>query len=59
MGRNTGEDISKKLSSKYIQKLLDHAKKSAINQLKTVSKRANQKAAKASCDLTGKRTAYR
>ena len=38
MGRNTGEDISKKLSSKYIQKLLDHAKKSAINQLKLFQK---------------------
>ena len=40
--RNMGksEKISKNLSSKYSQKLLDHAKKSATDGLKTASKRA-------------------
>ena len=34
--------MSKKLSSKYSQKLLDHAKQSATDALKTASKRAIQ-----------------
>ena len=42
MGRNIGENIVKNLSSKYNQKLLDHAKQSARDALKTVSKRAIQ-----------------
>ena len=45
MGRNIGKNISKNSSSKYTQKLLDHAKKSATDALKTVSKRAIQKTA--------------
>ena len=40
MGKSVGEKISKNLSSKYSQKLLDHAKKSATDGLKTASKRA-------------------
>ena len=41
------------LSSKYSQKILDHAKKSAINALKTSSKRVIQKTAEATGDLIG------
>ena len=40
MGRNTGKNISKNLTSKYIQELLHHAKQSATDALKTASKRA-------------------
>ena len=43
--RNVGKNISKNLSSKYGQKLLDHAKKSATSAFKTSSKRAIQKIA--------------
>ena len=50
MGKNIGKNISKNLSGKYSpsmlvtrQKLLDHAKKSAIDVLKTSSKRFIQK----------------
>ena len=39
--RNMG--ISKNLNSKHSQKLLDHAKQSATDALKTASKRAIQK----------------
>ena len=52
LGRNIGKSISKNLSGKYIssmlatrQKLLDHAKQSATDSIKTVSKRAFQKTA--------------
>ena len=38
MGRNIGKDISKNLSSKYSQKLFDHAKQTATDALKTASK---------------------
>ena len=40
--RNMGKNISKNLRSKYSQKPLDHAKRSAIDALKTASKRAIQ-----------------
>ena len=43
MVENIGEKVSKNLSCKYSQKLLDHAKKSALDALKTDSKRAIQK----------------
>ena len=43
MGKNTGESISKTLSGKCSQKLLDHAKQSATDVLKTASKRVIQK----------------
>ena len=35
---NMGRNISKNVSSKYSQKLLDHAKQSATDALKTASK---------------------
>ena len=45
IGRNIGKNISKNSSCKYSQKLLDHAKQSATDTLKTASKRAIQKTA--------------
>ena len=49
MGWNIGKNVSKNASSEYIpsllavhQKLLDHAKQSAADSLKTSSKRAIQ-----------------
>ena len=38
MGKNIGKNVRKTLSGKYSQKLLDHAKKSATDTLKTTSK---------------------
>ena len=40
---NIGKIISKNLSSKHSQKLLDYAKQSATDALKTASKRAIQR----------------
>ena len=40
IGKNIGQNISKILSSKYRQKILDHAKKSVTDALKNSSKRA-------------------
>ena len=57
--RNIGKFISTTLSSKYIQKLLDHAKQSARDALKTASKRAIQKTAEATVDLNGNKIADR
>ena len=54
-----GKNISKNLSSKYIQKPLDHAKQFATDALKTASKRVIQKTAKATGDLIGNKTAGR
>ena len=60
MGKNIGKNISKSLSSKYSpgmlamhQNLLDHAKQSASDALKTASKWAIQKTAEATGDLIG------
>ena len=39
--KNIGKNLSKILSGKYCQKLLDHAKKSATDALKTTSKKNN------------------
>ena len=39
MGKNLGKNISKNLSGKYSQKLLDHAKKSALDSTETASKK--------------------
>ena len=50
MGKNIGKNISKNLSSKYSQKILDHGKQYATDVLKTASKRAIQKTAKATGD---------
>ena len=43
--------MGKSLSNKYSQKHLDSAKKSAIDAIKTTSKRAIQKATEATADL--------
>ena len=43
MGRNIDQNTSKNLSSKYSQKLIDHANQSATDALKTASKREIQK----------------
>ena len=43
MGKNIGKNVSKNLSGKYSQKLLGHAKQSAVDAFKTASKRAIQK----------------
>ena len=57
MGKYIGKNISKRLSSKYSQKLLDHAKQSATVAFKTSSKRVIQKAVEGYGDLTGKKIA--
>ena len=57
MDKVVGKNINKSLSSKYNQKLLDHAKQSAIDVLKTSSKRAIQKTAEATDDLIGNKIA--
>ena len=51
MCRNIGKSISISLTSKYSQKLLDHAKQSATDVLKTASKRSIQKTGAATRDL--------
>ena len=57
MGKKIGRYISKTLSSKYGQKVIDHSKKSAINALKNFSKRVIQKTAEANGDLIGNKIA--
>ena len=66
MAKNIGTNISKNLRGKYgsgmlavRQKLLDHAKKSATDSLKTSSKRVIQKTAEATGDLIGNKNANR
>ena len=54
IGKNIGEYISKSLSSK---KLLNHAKQSATDALKTASKGAIQKTAETMGDLIGNKIA--
>ena len=49
--------MGKSLSSKYSQKLLDSAKKSTTDAIKTASKRAIQKTAEATGDLIGNKIA--
>ena len=51
------KNTSKNLSNKYGQKLLDSAKKSTTDAIKTASKRAIQKTAEATNDLTGNKIA--
>ena len=51
------ENISKNLSYKYGQKLVDSDKKSATDALKTASKRAIQKTAETIGDLVGNKIA--
>ena len=47
------KNIGKNVSNKYSQKLLDNAKKSTIDEIKTTSKRAIQKTAEATGDEIG------
>ena len=49
--------MGKNLSNKYGQKLLDSAKKSTTDAIKTASKRAIQKTAEATGDLIGNKVA--
>ena len=52
--KNIGKNLS---NNKYGQKLLDSAKKSTTDAIKTASKRAIQKRAKAAGDLVGNKIA--
>ena len=49
--------MGKSLSNKYGQKLLDSAKKSTTDAIKTASKRAIQKTAEVTGDLIGNKIA--
>ena len=51
MGKNISKNISKNLRGKYSQKLLNYAKKSATEALKTSPERVIQKTAEATGDL--------
>ena len=51
------KNVGKNLSNKHSQKLLDTAKKSTIDAIKTASKRAIQKPAEATGDLIGSKIA--
>ena len=53
LAKNMGQN----LSCRYGQKLLDNAKKSTTDAIKTASKRAIQKTAEATGDLIGNKTA--
>ena len=57
MGRNIGNKISKNLRGKYSQKLLDHAKKSATDAIKTSSKIVIQKTEEVTSELIGDKIA--
>ena len=59
MSENIDKNIKKNLSSKYGQKLLDHAKKSAADANKTSSKRVIQKTADATGGLISNKNANR
>ena len=56
MGRHKNK-VTKSLSNKYSQKLLDSPKKSTTNEIKTVLKRAIQETAEATGDLIGNKIA--
>ena len=51
------KNVGKRLSNKYGQKLLDSAKKSTADGIKTASKRAIQKIEEASGNLIGNKIA--
>ena len=51
------KNMGKNLSNKYDQELLDSAKKSTTDAIKTASKRAIQKTAEATGDLIGNKIA--
>ena len=59
MRKNVDKNISINLNGKYSQKLLDHAKTSATDSLKTFSKRVIKKVAEATSDLIGNKIAYK
>ena len=56
MGKNIGKNISENLRDEYKQKLLDHDKQFATDPLKTAPKRAIQKTAEVTGDMTGYKT---
>ena len=56
MNKITSKNISKNLSSKYCQKLLDHVKQSGKDVLKAFSKRVIQKIAETTGDLIGNKS---
>ena len=51
------KNIGKSLSNKYGQKLIDSAKKSTTDAIKTASKRAIQKTAESTSDFVGNKIA--
>ena len=51
------KNVGKSVSNKYGQKLLDSAKKPTTDAIKTASKRAIEKTAKATGDLVGNKNA--
>ena len=53
------KDMGKNFSNKYSEKLLDAAKKSTTDAIKTVSKRAIQKTAETTGDLISNKIAYK
>ena len=57
MCKNVGKKISKNLKGKYSQKLLDHAKQSKRDALKSISKKLIQKTPEATCDLIANKIA--
>ena len=57
MDKIVGRNINESFISKYNQKLLDHITQSAIDVLKTSSKKAIQKTADATDDLIGNKIA--
>ena len=57
MSKILAKNISKILSGKYSQNLLDHAKQSATDAVKTSSKRVIRKTAEATGDLIRNKSA--
>ena len=57
IGKSIGKNIGKNLSVKYSQKILDHCKQFATDAIKTVSKKAIKKKAKATGDFIGNKIA--
>ena len=57
MCKTIDKNISKHLSSKYSQELIDNAKKSATEAIKTTSKRAIQKTAETTSCFIGNKIA--
>ena len=55
--KNIDRNISKSSNSKYSQKLLDHAKQSVTDALKTSPKRVIQKTGEETGDLIGNKIA--